>query len=327
MNFERIYPEIPDKQTILIADDSKMNQAILSEILGDEYDYVYAGDGEQTLALLKDNTAVDMLLLDMNMPNMGGMEVLKVMKAHRWTDQIPVVIISAEDDMGIVQNAYHLGAIDYIVRPFNVFLVQRRVENTMALYAQKRRLVKLVESQVFQREKMNNMLINIFRHVVEVGNHESGSHTLRVQSITNMLLNQLVKLTNEYDLSEADIAMISSVSALHDIGKITIPDKILNKPGKLTDEEWEIMKSHTVRGDEFLSKLSIDPSEKLMITAHEICRHHHERYDGRGYPDGLIGEEIPISAQVVSMADVYDTVHALQCGLDRPCRDKPCRLW
>lgn len=301
------------KKTILIADDSELNREILSEMLGDRYTYIYAEDGEQVLELLSGSSQIDILLLDMHMPKMGGMDVLKVMKEHRWTEEIPVVIISAEDDKGFIQNAYRLGAVDYIVRPFNAFLVQHRVENTLVLYSQNRRLVRLVESQVFQREKMNNMLINIFSHVVAIGNHESGSHTLRVQQITNLLLNKLVKMTDRYPLTETDIAMISSVSALHDIGKITISDKILNKPGKLTSEEWEIMKSHTINGDKFLSSIPIDQSEKMMVTAHEICRHHHERYDGSGYPDGLKGDEIPISAQVMSIADVYDALTSDRC--------------
>lgn len=301
------------KKTILIADDSELNREMLSEILGDKYRYLYAPDGEKALELLSENIQIDILLLDMNMPNISGMEVLRIMKEHRWTEEIPVVIISAEDDMGYIQNAYSFGAVDYIVRPLNAFLVQHRVENTLMLYSQNKRLVKLVESQVFQREKINNMLINIFSRVVEVGNRESGSHTLRVQTITNLLLNRLVKITDKYPLTETDIALISSVSALHDIGKIFIPDEILNKPGRLNEEEWKIMKSHTVRGDEFLWEMPIDQEEKLMQVAHDICRYHHERFDGRGYPDGLEGEAIPVSAQVVSLADVYDALTSERC--------------
>lgn len=302
-----------NKMKILIADDSVLNQELLTEILGEMYEYVYAEDGEQVLTLLSENIQADILLLDMNMPKMNGMEVLKVMKEHCWTDEIPVVIISAEDDLGVVQNAYRLGAIDYIVRPFNAFLIQHRVQNTLALYSKNKRLVQLVENQVSQREKMNNMMIHIFSRVVEIGNYESGSHTLRVQRITHMLAKRLCEVTDRYSLSEADIALLTSVSALHDIGKIVIPDEILNKPGPLTAEEWEIMMTHTLRGDELLQDIPIDQNERLMIVAHEVCRYHHERYDGKGYPDGLRGDDIPISAQIVSLADVYDALTRDRC--------------
>lgn len=296
------------KKNILIADDSALNREIISDILGEDYNFIHAEDGEQALEFLAKNTMADMLLLDMNMPRMNGMEVLKVMHKRGWTDEIPVVIISAEDDLGYIQNAYSLGAVDYIIRPFNAFLVRHRVENTLSMYSQNKRLARMVEAQIQQREKTNSTLINIFSHVVSVGSHETGSHTLRVRAITNLLLNQLVKLTNKYDLSETDISMISSVAALHDVGKIFIPTDILHKPGKLTAEEWEIMKSHTVQGDSFLSNIPIDQNDLLMVYAHQVCRHHHERYDGKGYPDGLKGDEIPIAAQVVSLADVYDAL-------------------
>lgn len=301
------------KNNILIADDSELNREILSDILGEDYNFIYAEDGEQALELLVENIQADMLLLDMNMPRMNGMEVLKVMNKRGWTDEVPVLIISAEDDLSYIQNAYSLGAVDYIVRPFDAFLVRHRVENTLTMYSQNKRLARLVESQIQQREKMSSTLINIFSHVVAVGSHETGSHTLRVQAITSLILNQLVKMTNKYGLSETDISMISSVAALHDIGKIFIPTEILHKPGKLTAEEWEIMKSHTVQGDEFLSSIPIDQTELLMVYAHQVCRHHHERYDGKGYPDGLYGDDIPISAQVVSLADAYDALTNDRC--------------
>lgn len=301
------------RRKILIADDSELNREMLTEILGDGYDYIYAEDGKKALGLMEKSTDVDILLLDMNMPVLSGMQVLKVMREKNWLDEIPVVIISAENDDNFIKNAYYLGASDYIVRPFNAFLVQHRVKNTLMMYAQKKQLASMVEEQIFRREKINNMMITIFSHVVELGNSESGSHTVNIQAITNMLLKRLVSITDKYDLSEGDIAMISSVSSLHDIGKIMVPDEILNKPGRLTDEEWEFMKAHTVNGDEFLKNIPIDQNEGLMITAHEICRHHHERWDGGGYPDGLSGDEIPISAQAVSVADVYDALTSDRC--------------
>lgn len=302
-----------EKKTILIADDSELNRALLTEILGDKYNYFYAEDGERVLELLTGNLKADILLLDMNMPQKNGMDVLKVMNEHRWIDNLPVVIISAENDVAYIQNACKLGATDYIVRPFNAFMIQHRVQNTLMLYSQNKRLVQMVENQILQREKINNMLIHIFSHVVEQMNHESGDHTLHVQITTNLLLNQLVKHTNKYQLSETDIAMISSISALHDIGKITIPETILNKPGRLTWEEFEIMKTHTINGDALLNDIALDQNEKFMVFAHQICRHHHERYDGNGYPDGLKGDAIPISAQIVALADVYDALTSDRC--------------
>ncbi len=302
-----------EKKTILIADDSELNRELLAEMLGDAYDYIFAEDGEHLLNLLSENIEADILLLDMHMPKMSGMDVLKVMNAQRWTDDIPVVIISAEDDVGFMRNAYRLGAIDYIRRPFDAFLVQQRVHSVLSVYSRNKRLVRLVENQVLQREKNNSMLVNILSRVLEANNHESGDHTLRVQRITRLLLNRLVKLTDRYVLSEEDIAMICSVSALHDIGKIYVPESVLNKPGALTDEEWALMKTHCVRGDQLLWELPVDQSERLMVTAHEICRYHHERYDGQGYPDGLKGDEIPISAQAVSIADAYDALTSDRC--------------
>lgn len=299
---------------ILIADDSELNRELLTEMLGtDGYEYIYAADGETLVRLLSENVQADILLLDMHMPNMNGMEVLKVMQAHRWTDDLPVVIISAENDVAFIRNAYRLGAIDYIRRPFDSFMVRHRVENVLAVYSRNKRLMQLVENQVFQREKTNHMLINILSRVMEVSNFESGNHTLRVQLVTTLLLNRLVKITNRYPLSEEDIALIGSVAALHDIGKLTVPHSILNKAGALEPDEWEIMKSHTVKGDEMLWELPVDQSEKLIVLAHEICRHHHERYDGGGYPDGLVGDDIPIAAQAVSIADAYDALTSERC--------------
>ncbi len=301
------------KDKILIVDDSELNREMLVEILGEKYDYAFAGDGVEAIELLGGGAQVDIMLLDVHMPKMDGFGVLNIMNERHWIEEIPVIIVSAEDDAVFIRRAYELGATDYMTRPFNASVVRHRVENTLALYSKQKRLVRLVEDQVYEREKDNNMMINIFSHVIESRNKESGSHTLHVQSITSLLLHRLVRQTDRYKLSEADISLISCVSALHDIGKLKVPESILNKPGKLTPEEWEVMKAHTTEGDKFLRDIPIPQTEKLMVVAHEICRWHHERWDGRGYPDGLRGDEIPISAQVVSLADVYDALTSDRC--------------
>ena len=297
---------------ILIADDSKMNQQILSEILGDRYEYLYADDGMQALELLHSEFDID-LLLDINMPRLDGFGVLEVMKQRNWLQEIPVIITSSEDDESFIQKAYELGVTDYIRRPFNLTVTQRRVSNALTLYARQKHLVHLAEEQVYEHKKTNSAIINILSHIVESCNFESGTHILHVRVITDILLRQLVAATNRCPLSQADISMISTLSALHDIGKISIPAEILNKPGKFTREEFEIMKTHTTAGDELLQDMPVSHDDPLMRTAHEICRWHHERWDGRGYPDGLKGDEIPVSAQVVALADVYDALTSDRC--------------
>ena len=301
------------KDRILIADDSEMNQELLTEILGDKYDYLYAGDGVQVVEQLNDDAEVDLILLDINMPRMDGFEVLRVMNERRWIEEIPVIVISAEYDAEYIQRAYDLGTTDYINRPFSVSVVQHRVENTLMLYSRQRRLVQLVEEQVYDREKINNTMINILSHVIESRNNESGSHTLHMRSISNLILHHLTKITDRYPMTESDISMITMASALHDIGKITIPKAILNKPGKLTAEEWEIMKTHAANGDEVLNSAPVLQSEPLVQAGRELCRWRHERWGGGGYPDGVSGDEIPISAQVVALADVYDALTSERC--------------
>lgn len=305
------------KPKILIADDSQMNREILTDILGDEYEYLYAGNGVQTLELLEANSDVDLLLLDIFMPELDGFGVLEAMRGWNWSEELPVVIISSEDNAAFIQRAYDLGATDYIRRPFNLTVIQRRVSNTLMLYARQRKLVKMVEQQVLERERSNGIMVNILSHVIEARNNESGEHLLHVRTLTELLLRQLVQMTDAYPLTETDISRITTMSALHDIGKISVPKAILNKPGKLDADEWEIMKGHSAIGDKLLYEVPIDQNEPLMRTAHEICRWHHERWDGRGYPDGLRGDEIPISAQVVAMADVYDALTSERCY--KPC--------
>lgn len=301
------------KEKILIADDSEMNQMLLEEILSDKYEYVMAKDGTEAVDILEKNEDIDLVMLDINMPKIDGFGVLEIMNLRHWISEVPVIIISSESDVDFIRRGYDLGASDYISRPFDLTVVRRRVENTLMLYARQKRLVRLVEEQVYEREKTNNTMINILSHVIEYRNNESGQHILHVRMMTDILLRRLIAITDKYPLTETDISMIASVSALHDIGKISVPKAILNKPGKLDPEEWEIMKSHAAIGDSMLCDIGMQQSETLMNLAHEICRWHHERWDGRGYPDGLKGDEIPISAQVVAMADVYDALTSERC--------------
>ena len=301
------------KSRILVTDDSEINRVMLTEMLGKKYDFLYAGNGLEATDLLEHEKDIALMLLDVNMPEMNGLDVLRVMNERQWIEDIPVIIISAEDGSEFISKAYSLGVTDYISRPFHTVVVQRRVENTLLIYAKQKQLVRLVEDQIYEREKTNTQMINILSNVIETRNQELGSHTLNVQIISNLLLKQLVRITDRYSLSNEDIVMISTLAAVHDIGKIKIPDMLLNKPGKLTDEEWVIMKSHTVEGDELLSNQALDQDSKFVRTARAICRWHHEKYDGGGYPDGLKGEQIPIAAQVVSMADVYEALTSDRC--------------
>lgn len=314
------------RQKIFIADDSELNRDILTEILGDSYTYRYAENGEEVLETLSEDMDIDILLLDMNLPRMSGMEVLKIMNQRHWTEEIPVIIISTETDVAYIRTAYKHGATDYIERPFNSFLIQHRVANTLALYTQKNKLSRLVEQQIYEQDKRNRMLVNIFGYVVESVSHKSGNHTFHVQTITNLLLKHLVKMTEQYELSEMDISIITSVSALHDIGKVAVPKDILEKPGALTDTERKVMQLHTVYGKKMLEHIPMYENEKFLVVAREICRWHHERYDGSGYPDGLVGEQIPISAQVVALADVYDALTSERCYKKAFSHDEAVRM-
>lgn len=301
--------EAKERQQILIVDDSQINCEILAEILKDEYRILEAANGEECINLLKQyGTGIALLLLDINMPVMDGFEVLALMNRKHWIEDIPVIMISSEDSASYVRRAYEMGASDYISRPFDVQVVHQRVSNTIKLYAKQRRLISLVTDQIREKEKNNQMIISILSQIVEFRNSESGSHVLHINIITGMLLERLMQKTDQYHLQWSDQFLITTASALHDIGKIGIDEKILNKPGKLTKEEFEIMKTHTLIGASMLKSIEMYQNEKLLQVAYQICRWHHERYDGKGYPDGLKGEEIPISAQVVAIADVYDAL-------------------
>ncbi len=297
------------RQTILIVDDTQMNRSILADILEDKYDIIEAEDGLEAVAILqKQWSSISMLLLDLYMPKMNGYEVLEVMNNNRWIETIPVIIISSENKLERIHQAYDLGVTDFLSRPFDDKIVRRRVFNTMLLYAKQKDLETLATEQIYEKEQRSSLMVDILSHIVEFRNGESGLHVLNVRTVTELLLNALTRKTDRYQLSQADISLISTASALHDIGKIAIDDKILNKPGRLTEEEFAIMKTHSSVGAQMLEQLPIHQGEPLIKVAYDICRWHHERYDGRGYPDGLTGDDIPISAQVVAMADVYDAL-------------------
>ncbi len=301
--------ETKNKSRILIADDSEMNRSILLDMLEDDYEIVEAENGAEAVAILRQmETEIALVLLDIVMPELDGFGVLDMMNQYHWIEDIPVIIISAESSSTYLERAFELGVIDYISRPFDNLIVQRRVTNTILLYAKQKRLFNMVADQIMEKEKQSTLMIDILSHIVEFRNGESGLHTLHIHTITELLLKRLGQMSDKYQFSHQEISVISTASALHDIGKIAIPSEILNKPGKLTREEYEIMKTHSAVGDSMLEQLPFYQNEDLVKAARQICRWHHERYDGNGYPDGLKGDAIPIAAQIVALADVYDAL-------------------
>ena len=286
-----------------------MNRSILADMLGDEYEILEAENGlEAVSAIQKYRTEIDLVLLDIVMPEMDGFEVLTVMNRNNAIEDIPVIMISAETAPAHIERAYNLGVTDFITRPFNALVVHRRVVNTTLLYAKQKKLVGMVADQIYERERQSSLMIDILSHIVEFRNGESGQHVVHIRTLTELLLRRLVIKTDRYPLSPSDITLISTASALHDVGKISIPGEILNKPGRFTDEEFTIMKRHTVIGSDMMEAVPVQGSGPLVKVARDICRWHHERWDGRGYPDGLKGDGIPISAQIVALADVYDAL-------------------
>ena len=305
---------LQEKSRVLLVDDSKMNRMMLAEILGDRYHVLEAENGKECIEKLQEEAGnIALVLLDINMPVMDGFEVLKAMNANHTIEDTPVIMISSEDSDAAIRRSYELGASDYVNRPFDARIVYRRVTNTIKLYAKQRRLVQMVSDQIRARENNTDMLVGVLSHIVEFRNGESGLHVRHIRIITETLLHCLLEVSNKYSISAEQQDLIPLASALHDIGKIGIADKILNKPGKLTPEEFEVIKTHSLLGAEMLQNLDNFGEQPLLQTAYEIARWHHERWDGRGYPDGLKGDEIPISAQLVSLADVYDALTSERC--------------
>ena len=305
---------LQNKSQILLVDDSKMNRMMLKEILGGDYSILEAENGQECLEILRAEAGnIALVLLDINMPGMDGFEVLKAMNANHTIEDTPVIMISSEDSDAAIRRSYELGASDYVNRPFDARIVYRRVTNTIKLYAKQRRLVQMVSDQIRARENNTDMLVGVLSHIVEFRNGESGAHVRHIRIITEMLLHRLLEISSNYSITAEQQDLIPLASALHDIGKIGIDEKILNKPGKLTPEEFKVIQTHSMLGAKMLHDLDGFAEQPLLQTAYEIARWHHERWDGRGYPDGLKGDEIPISAQLVSLADVYDALTSERC--------------
>ena len=313
-SFAALEKLLQNKSQILLVDDSKMNRIMLKEILGGDYSILEAENGQECLEKMQAEAGnIALVLLDINMPVMDGFEVLKAMNANHTIEDTPVIMISSEDSDAAIRRSYELGASDYVNRPFDARIVYRRVTNTIKLYAKQRRLVQMVSDQIRARENNTDTLVGVLSHIVEFRNGESGAHVRHIRIITEMLLHRLLEISSNYSITAEQQDLIPLASALHDIGKIGIDEKVLNKPGKLTPEEFKVIQTHSMLGAKMLHDLDQFAEQPLLQTAYEIARWHHERWDGRGYPDGLKGDEIPISAQLVSLADVYDALTSERC--------------
>lgn len=297
------------RKKILIVDEIEENRSVLKTVLGDEYEIIETDSAGKALDILAELFKdIDMVLLDVEMQGIDGFDFLTIMNNKRWIEIVPVMLISDNNSPYNIRRAYGLGASDYISRPFDSVVVRRRIDNTITLNSKQKKVTEMLVREIYQGEKNANLLANILSHIVEFRNGQSSDHVLNVGLITKILLESMNVNYDKYNFSNEEINRISNAAMLHDIGKITIPDSIAYKNGKLTDEEFEIMKSHSIAGACILEELTQFQKEPLIEVAKEVCRWHHERYDGKGYPDGLKGNEIPISAQVVSVAEVYDVL-------------------
>ena len=295
------------RQSVLIVDDSELNRKMLGQMLGSRFDIAEAASGEACLQLLEQNaTGISIVLLDIHMPGIDGFTVLEEMNRKNLLEQIPVIMISSEDTVDAVRRAFDLGASDYISRPFDAKVVYQRIINTIQLYAKQRRLSAMAADLAFEKERASRMMIGILSQVVEKRNGESRDHVQRVAQLTSMLLAGLAQKTDRYPLTREMRRTIATAAALHDIGKMEICEDLLHKEGPLTEAERRTLQSHTLLGAQMLEEQPECRDDAFARTAYNICRWHHERYDGGGYPDGLQGEQIPIEAQVVGLADVYE---------------------
>lgn len=305
------------RNKILIVDDEELNRELLQQIFEEDYEILMAKNGKEAITLINENVKeLAIILLDLIMPVVSGYQVLQVLNTNRILNKIPVILITANTDIQVALDCYSLGAVDIINKPFTAQIIHKRIINTIEMYQNKERLEKLLrksKQKLAEKEQeledFNDSLVEAVSNIVEFRDLESGMHVKRVKGLTQIMAQTYMQLFPEDGLTTEEIHTIVSASALHDIGKIVIPDSILLKPGRLTDEEREIMNSHTTKGCELLAKLeNVHQDSKQYQAAYDICRYHHERYDGGGYPDKLKGDEIPLSAQLVSVVDVYDAL-------------------
>lgn len=316
------------RKTVLITDDVKVNRVILREILKDEFDLLEASDGLETVKVIQEQGSnISAILLDVIMPNMDGFAVLDYMKENKMLEQIPVLLISADRSVEFERDGYQKGAFDFIHKPFDGLIVKARLRRAVELFDNKNHMAELVDKQTELLQKQiiqlkmqekqlrltNNNIIDVLSSVVEFRNLESGLHVKRIRSYSLILAEEVRKNNPEYHLTKKKVEMIGAAAALHDVGKIGIPDSVLLKPSGLSQEEFEIMKSHTTKGAAIIDELEWIQDETVHQLSHDICLYHHEKYDGKGYPKGLKGDEIPIAAQIVSVADCFDALANERC--------------
>lgn len=297
-----------NKGTVLIVDDVEINRLILKEIFEDSYNIIEASGGAEALSIINSSRNISAVLLDLLMPDVNGIDVLKAMNKNGKIKDIPVFLITAADDQDILLEAFGLGATDVIMKPFIAHFLKCRLGNVIELYKYRKKLESIVKEQTKRINEIMHSTVEMLATAIEFRDCESGEHVKRICLLTEELMTEVSNMYPEYHLPPEEIEKIVSSAVLHDVGKIAIPDSILNKPGRLTKEEFEIMKQHTIKGCELLSSIPAIMDQGVYSYGYDICRHHHERWDGKGYPDGLSGDEISIWAQVVAVADVYDAL-------------------
>lgn len=295
--------------SILIVDDLEINRALLAELFKDDYNVIEAENGAQALEIINSDNSITAVMLDLIMPVMDGMGVLSEMNRSGKIYRIPVFIITAADDANMLANAYGLGAVDIISKPFQMCFIKSRINNIIELYRHRNELAGMVEESVEKMSRLGGKMVETLATLIEFRDCESGEHVKRIRHITQTLMTKVSEMFPEYYVNKAGIEKIAMASVLHDVGKIAIPDNILKKPGRLSPDEFEIMKIHTVKGCDILAEMPTDIMDhEVYRYSYDICRHHHERWDGHGYPDGLVGDEVSVWAQVVAVADVFDAL-------------------